>query len=275
LAFSTLLASLRFDRPNADLLSVVRDTAARYGSAVIGVVAKQTATRTYTEGSGLREPHEHDAVRFMELASAAETEFRKALSQIESLDWRTQLTFGPAYEHVANEARSADLVIAPLDQRDPFSFPSGQAEVGDLLTRLGRPILAVPAGAAGLALNQVMICWKDTREARRAVADALPLLKASKRVHLVEVAEARGVEDSRRRLADLGAWLARHGVQSDMSAELVKRSEAQQLAAVARNLGADLIVAGGFGRSPLREWAFGGVTRDLLLRADCCVLASH
>ena len=50
---------------------------------------------------------------------------------------------------------------------------------------------------------------------------------------------------------------------------------AAQLGALARDLKADLIVAGAFGHSRLREWAFGGVTRDLLLRGERCVLSSH
>jgi nucleotide-binding universal stress UspA family protein len=141
---------------------------------------------------------------------AAEQEFREALSPIENLEWRAQLTLGPADEKVANEARAADLVIAPLDNHYRLLTPSGQAEVGAL-----------------------------------------------------------------RRLANVVAWLARHGVEAHGSTALAVGTKAQQLAAVAKDVGADLIVAGAFGHSRLREWAFGGVTRNLLLSADTCVLASH
>ena len=187
MAFSTLLACLRVDKPNADLLAVVRETAERHRSAVIGLVAKQAEAHAYAGGAGPVEPPGHDLHRFMERAAAAEQEFREALSPIEPLDWRAELTLGPAYEHVANEARGADLVIAPLDQNDRHMFPSGQPEVGDLLMSLGRPLLAVPAGAGGLKLNASLVCWKESREARRAVADALPMLQASRRVDVVEI----------------------------------------------------------------------------------------
>ena len=73
----------------------------------------------------------------------------------------------------------------------------------------------------------------------------------------------------------VGDWLARNGVESHCSSEVSTGAEARQLAAIARDLKADLIVAGAFGHSRLREWAFGGVTKDLLLHADRCVLASH
>jgi nucleotide-binding universal stress UspA family protein len=267
LAFSTLLACMRIDRPNSDLLSVVSDTAERFGS-----VAKQASAHVHSRVAGPFEPQENDLHEFIERASAAETEFRGSLSKVGKLEWRPQVTFGPVSEHIANEARSADLVVAPIDDQEPSFFLSGQTRLGDLLLRLGRPVLAVPSSASGLELNEVLVCWKDSREARRAVADALPMLQASKRV---DVVEAEMVDQSRRRLDSVGDWLARNGVESHRSAEVSTGPEARQLAATARDLKADLIVAGAFGHSRLREWAFGGVTKDLLLHADCCVLASH
>ncbi len=275
MAFSTLLAYLRVDRSNADLLAVVGAVAERFGSAVIGLAARQVSTHAYIRGAGPCEPHEYDLHKFMERCSAAEQEFRAALSKVETLDWRTRMTLGPACVHVANEARAADLVVVPVDHRDRFFFPSGQADVGDLLMRVGRPILAAPAGATGLEFNQALVCFKDARETRRAVADSLPILQAMRRVSVVEIVEAKGVDDARRRLGDVGDWLARHGVESNCSAEVAQGTEAEQLAAAARDLDADLIVAGAFGHSRLREWAFGGVTRDLILRGETCVLASH
>lgn len=274
--FSTLLACLRIDRPNADLLAVVSDTAQRFGSSVIGLVAKQASAHVHNRGAGPFESQEHDLQMVTERASAAEEEFRATLSKVRNLEWRQQLTFGPVSEHVANEARSADLVVAPIDHHDHLFSPSGEAQLGDLLMRMGRPVLAVPAGASRLRLKKALVCWKDSRETRRAVADALPMLQASQQVEIVEiVADAQAVEESRRRLAAVCDWLARNGVESRFLAEVSGGAEALKLSEIANNLGADLIVAGAFGHSRLREWAFGGVTRDLLLHADRCVLASH
>ena len=197
------------------------------------------------------------------------------MAAFETLEWREQMTAGPSCDYVADEARCADLVIAPLDLRDRALFPSGQAEVGDLLMRLGRPIMTAPAGAAGFAFGQALVCSKDVREARRALADSLPFLRAMKRVKVVEVAETGTAEEAGRRLEDVRAWLARHGVESACDVLPLKAGAAAQLAALAKDLKADLIVAGAFGHSRLREWAFGGVTRDLLLRGERCVLASH
>ena len=275
LALSTLMVCLRVGRSNANVLAVAADIAKRFRSGIVGVAARQASATGYVRGAGPFEPQDHDPRKLLAQAAEAEQEFRAALSGVESLQWRVQMTFGPAYEYVADEARCADLVIAPLDGRDRAFFPSGQAEAGDLLMRLGRPILMAPAGAAGFPFRQALVCFKDVREARRALADSIPVLQAMARVTIVEIAESGSVEDARRRLGDVQVWLARNGVDAAREAVAANGSAAQQLAAVAHDLNADLIVAGAFGHSRLREWAFGGVTRDLLLRGDRCVLSSH
>jgi len=275
LTLRTVMVCMRVGRPNAELLSVAADVAGRFASRVIGVAARQVSTPAYVRGSGPVEPHDYESRRFSEQAAAAEKEFRAAMSSVETLEWRMQMTSGPACGYVADEARSADLVIAPIDIRDRPFFPSGQAEVGDLLMRLGRPVMTAPAGVAGFKFRQALVCSKDVREARRALADSLPFLQAMQRVNVVEVAEAGTAEDVGRRLNDVKAWLARHGVDAACDVLPIKAGAAFELAALASDLKADLIVAGAFGHSRLREWAFGGVTRDLILRGDRCVLSSH
>ena len=95
------------------------------------------------------------------------------------------------------------------------------------------------------------------------------------RVHVVEIAEAGAMSGAERRLDDVKAWLAFNGVQATCEAAPAVGGAAEQLATLASDLKAELIVAGAFGHSRLREWAFGGVTRDFLLRSDRCVLSSH
>jgi hypothetical protein len=275
LSFATLMVCMRVGRPNGGLLAVARDVAARFGSTVIGIAAKQVSAHAGAiRCAGPCEPHQHDLRKFAEHAAAAEDEFRTALASVGKLEWRTQMTFGPTHEHIAQEARVADLVIAPIDGHDRFFWPSGQAEIGDLLKSLGRPVLAASSEATGLGFDQALVCWKGTRETRRAVADALPLLKAMKRVDVVEIVEASAIEDSRRRLGDVGDWLARHGVQAKCSAEVARGSECARLTAMAADLRTDLVVAGAFSHGRLHEWAFGD-TRDLLTRMRRCVLASR
>ncbi|HTR14225.1 MAG TPA: universal stress protein [Roseiarcus sp.] len=277
MTFATVMACLDVDRSNANLLGVVGAVARRFGSRVIGVAARQASGHfVQARAGGLSEPLEHDTRKFRDLAGQAEAEFRAALGDVARLEWRRIFTAGPVHEQIADEARSADLVVSTIEGDGRFFFPSGQAAVGDLLMRLGRPVLAAPPEASTLEFKEAFVCWKDTREARRAVADALPALKASERVTVIEIVKAADELDrARRGLADLSDWLAIHEVPATCMAEIGSGTEAQQLAAIAKDLKADVVVAGAFGHSRLREWAFGGVTSDLLLRADCCVLASH
>jgi nucleotide-binding universal stress UspA family protein len=269
------MVCVRVGRANAELLRVAATVAKRTGARLVGVAARQMSIHAYVRGVGPFEPNDYDPHKFIDEAGKAEQEFRAALQDFEAVDWRMQITSGPAYQYVADEARCADLVIAPIDGRERTFFPSGQAEVGDLLMRLGRPIMTVPSGTEGFAFRQALVCFKEVREARRAVADSLPILQLMKQVRVVEVVENGTRQEAERRLADIRGWLAKHDVDSVCEALGAKGVASHQLPALARELGADLIVAGAFGHSRLREWAFGGVTRDLLLRSDCCVLSSH
>ena len=263
------------DRSNTELLAVVADLVQRFSAAVIGLWARQLSMHSSIMAIGPGEPSGHEPDKFGERAAALEAEFRTALSMVSNLRWRAQMTAGPTSQYVANEARAADLLVAAVEPGERMFSSSSEIEVTDLLMRGGRPILMAPAGAAGLKLARALVCWKDSREARRAVADALPILKASQAVDVVELVSDHEIEPARRRLADVGDWLARHGVEANCLASPLDGTEAAHLAAIAKDLDIDLIVAGAFGHSRLREWAFGGVTRDLLVRAERCTLVSH
>ena len=270
---STLMACMSTDRSNTELLAVVADLAQRFSVAVIGVWARPLSMHSSIMAIGPGEPSGHEPDKFRERAAALEAEFRTALSMVSNL--RTQMTAGPTSQYVANEARAADLLVAAVEPGERMFSSSSEIEVTDLLMRGGRPILMAPAGAAGLKLARTLVCWKDSREARRAVADALPILKASQAVDVVELVSDYEIEPARSQLADVGDWLAGHGVEASCVATPLSGAESAHLAAIANDLEADLIVAGAFGHSRLREWAFGGVTRDLLVRAERCTLVSH
>lgn len=275
MSIASLTACLQLDRPNAGVLGVARHVAKRFGSRVIGLAAKQASIHVAGRGVGPSEPHEHELQKFKDCARTVEEEFRSLFPNGDENPWRAQLTFGPASEFIAADARSADLIVISTGRHELLLFPSGHPEPGDLLMRLGRPLLCVPEGVSALPLTHALICWKDSREARRAIVDAVPLLQAAERVDVVEIVEPRRIEDAEARLSEIAAWLAGHRIEASCAAETSHGPESVQLGEIARARGADLIVAGAFGHSRLREWAFGGVTRDLVLNSDRCVLASH
>jgi nucleotide-binding universal stress UspA family protein len=119
------------------------------------------------------------------------------------------------------------------------------------------------------------VAWKDTRESRRALADALPLLQRALEVVVLEVCPEQDMGCSAARVADVILGLRRHGVTARPQTAIKQGSTADTIMAQADNMGAALIVAGGYGHSRFGEWVFGGVTRTLLEQERRFVLFSH
>lgn len=189
------------------------------------------------------------------------------------VDWRCSMEF-PS-EYIAREARAADLVIISREREtfDPYIFP----DPGALLLRVGRPVLAVPPGVNSVNGRRVVVAWKDTREARRAIQDALPFLERADQVILTEVCESVDeVTPSQNRLRDVTRYLASHRITAVV--ERVRPVEGTAISSLLRLVqdeSADLIVAGAYGHSRLGEWIFGGMTQALLAQSPVCCLFSH
>jgi nucleotide-binding universal stress UspA family protein len=145
-----------------------------------------------------------------------------------------------------------------------------------VLLKLGRPALIVAPGVASLRAEHVVVAWKNTREARRAVLDAIPFLRAAKRVSVVEVRSGNEERNALARIDEVIRYLARHRIIAESRPILHRdRSDADQLLQFALNEDADLLVAGAYGHSRLGEWIYGGMTRDILASSPLCCLMSH
>ncbi len=148
----------------------------------------------------------------------------------------------------------------------------------NLLIGSGRPILLVPPNYHGKTpFTRAVIAWQPSRETTRAVHDALPLLKTAESVDILvvdpEIGEfAHGEQPG----ADIAAHLAKHGLKVQVFRRpRMGHSVAASILQHAQEVGADLLVAGGYGHSRFREFMLGGVTRDLLRLAHLPVLFSH
>jgi nucleotide-binding universal stress UspA family protein len=134
----------------------------------------------------------------------------------------------------------------------------------------GRPVLFAPPDIDHLSAKRIIIGWKDSRESRRAVWDALPLLKGAQEVLVVSVGSDNHAAK------DVAAYLRNHRVQvSALNQPAPVRSAGDELLRIAEQETSDLIVCGAYGHSRAREWVFGGVTRDLLNHASVCCLMVH
>ena len=187
------------------------------------------------------------------------------------VEWRSAVDFPT--EFVVRQARAADLLIIGPD-RTGDSYRS--LDPGTVIIQAGRPVLLVPTGVDSLHARRILVCWKNTRETRRAVRDALPLLRRAEEVLAVHVAETGWQFDSGSDVEDAARYFARHDIKVRTKIEgHSKSSIAAALIRAAKEQGADVIVAGGYGRSRLGEFVFGGVTRELLATSPICCLFSH
>lgn len=120
------------------------------------------------------------------------------------------------------------------------------------------------------------MAWKDVREARRAVFDALPILAAAKEVTIAEIPEQdTDRADALSRVADVAAWLRSHGIVATTNVPEKPAGVSEQLDKIAANVGAGAVIAGAYGRSRFREWVLGGVTRHLATGSRRCAFLSR
>ena len=180
-------------------------------------------------------------------------------------------------EALATHARYVDLVIlGQFDPDDPAAEPRYLPQ--QVILGCGRPALVVPyIGPAATFGERAMVAWDASREAARAVNDALPLLERAKAVSVVTVnADARPFGHGEEPGADIGLHLARHGIK--VAVERVEARELDAANAILSHLasqGADLLVMGAYGHSRMREFVLGGVTRTILAEMTVPVLMSH
>jgi nucleotide-binding universal stress UspA family protein len=137
-------------------------------------------------------------------------------------------------------------------------------------------VLVVPTDVDSLKAERVVVGWTDTREARRALRDSLPLIRESLSVVIIEIVDFGGEKQAQTHIDDVARYLARHHIAVTVRTTAYSAGSVQaELIRVAEEINADLIVAGGYGHSRLGEWIFGGVTQGLLATSPVCCLLSH
>jgi nucleotide-binding universal stress UspA family protein len=274
MSYATILVQVDADGDMGGRVRLAAGLANQFQSHLIGVAAWMPRPAFAVEGVVIDpEPTEEEMAQMRALLGKRGDQFRAAAGrEPNKIEWRSSLEFPT--EFVAREARAADLIIIGRDRTsyDPYR----STDSGALVLRTGRPVLTVPPGVDRIAGKRVVVAWKDSREARRALQDALPFLHHAKEVILLEITEKGTEQESHLRLKDVAGYLARHKIMP--VAERVRPIEGTASNALLRLVeeeSVDLIVAGAYGHSRMGEWIFGGMTQDLLARSPVCCLLSH
>lgn len=274
-----ILVHLDGGAPAAGRLALAAGLARRHGAHLVGLFVVDVITPALGGAEGgaalaqLIDQMRNDA---LETGRGVEAAFAATLSR-EGIAGEWRLAEGATQELVALHGRYADLLV--LGQADPEAdATAGAAVVSAALFGTGRPVLVVPhSGRFDAVGRRVLVGWNASREASRAVHDALPLLAGAELVTIAAVNPRRGLgAHGDEPGADIARHLARHGVTVQ-----VEHSTAPEIGAGdillnrAADLSADLLVVGAYGHSRLREMFLGGVTRTLLQQMTVPVLLSH
>jgi nucleotide-binding universal stress UspA family protein len=274
MGFKSLMVHLDPGRSNENLLLCAADLAERFDARVIGITACSPPITAYADIVASGELFEMERDEIEQETVSAESEFEAAFRGRKThVEWRSAKDDADVTRYIARQARNADLLLTSVVQDDPFDRTRA-AHIGALVMQIGRPVLLVPSVARIAGLARVLVAWKDTRDTRRAVADALPLLRQAD-VTIAEVANQGHMEAARRHLDDVVAWFMQHGVAAKAYPVASTGDDATDLSTTADRERCDLIVAGAYGHSRVREWMLGGVTKDLLMSSRRCALVSH
>lgn len=280
MSYKSLLVLVDLSPAGAHRMTFAAALAARFGARLIGLcIIAPIDGPGYAGGLTLervvREETEHaqaDAVKAQRLFEAAGR--RHGIGT----DWR--LATGFPSEQAALHVRCADLAI--IGQPDRKVPPSSFAlEPDELVFAAGAPVIVVPGAAEGDTIGQrILVAWNTSREATRAVNDALPLLATAESVDIMVVNAGAGRRGVPNQDAEPGADVVSHLAHHDIAAKVhleqaLHEGVGERLLTRAAELRADLIVLGAYGHSRLREMVLGGVTQYVLDHATVPFLMSR
>ncbi|MGB3386798.1 MAG: universal stress protein [Pseudaminobacter sp.] len=261
--YNTIMVHLDIDLPATPRLAFAWDIANRFDADLIAFSAADPhlVASGDLDGSAAVEAVRQQVEQIEERLRDLKSEFDSFAQDNNKMSWRE--TVGDPTRHLAVHARAADLVITgPGNDKSPSRLRT--IDPGDLILSAGRPILFANEDYRPMTAENILVAWKDTREARRAVVDAMPFLTGARRV-LVAATEEDDRTLARSSAADMVRFLMKHGVKAHSNiSDLGRADTTETLLELAVEFGADLTVSGGYGHSRLREWIFGGVTRGLL-----------
>lgn len=268
--YANILVSADLGDAAPDRIRLAAGLARRFEATLTGAAAHKVPApilvRDIYDAVEQEERNKAEVLAILEQASAL---FERGAGDDIRTEWQAALA-GPI-THLIEQARAADLVV--VGRRGPDDADPGPLGVppGPVLMEAGRPVLVAPPRLVHLKAARIVVAWKDGSQARRAVAAALPFIRDADEVFVATVGS-----DPRHEGAEaVAGHLARHGAHATTHLLRAAGNEGGEILDFVLRQDADLIVMGAYGHSRLREWVFGGVTRDVLDRSPVCCLMSH
>jgi nucleotide-binding universal stress UspA family protein len=275
MSYAAIMTHVQADPEAAPRLKCAVGLARRFDAAILGVAAEMIPPLAFDGGFYSLEG---DWVGAMRKTIGERLEVARKVFQEETQGMGDKAQFRSGMKMpspaIAEASRAADLIVAggrPRGRIDAYR----DSEPAQLAIASGRPVLVAPPTARPFLGKCVVLAWKDTREARRAMSDAMPFFNAAERVVVLAVSSKDGLEQAQVEVADVADQLRRHGAPAEGRAEAHDHPNGFEILRHAAQEGADLVVLGAYGHTRLGEWVFGGVTFDLLQQDDVYLLFSH
>lgn len=270
MSIASIMVSVDSGRASAHRVRLAADLADRFEAALTGIAARRIPGPGPADNiEAAQAAYDEERAKLAAELDQAKEIFDHNVAPAARTGWRQAEAGAEAF--LVQQARGADLVVVG---RNPAEGGAREmaADPGTVLMEVGRPVLVAPPGLERLKAARIVVAWKDAPESRRAVTAALPFVARADQVFVVSAgADARfeGAEEVSELLARHGAHVTTHFL--DAAAGAI----AEEILRFANRQDADLVVMGGYGRSRLHEWLFGGVTRDILQVSPFCCLMSH
>jgi nucleotide-binding universal stress UspA family protein len=278
MTYRTIVVHVGADARRKERLDVACGLAAAFEAHLVGLFALTEFMVPFAVGGNAGAVIEAERRWRDDVAREAKRDFDAAAQRagLQTAEWRRSERGALGAARLS--ARYADLVVVGQHDRDRSAeerMPGFFVE--DLALSAGRPILVVPyAGHFPRLGSRVLVAWNASREAARALTDALPLLQRARSVEVVAFEPQRSDADHGAEPgADIALYLARHGVKVTAARQQAGIDIGAQILSRAADSDADLIVMGAYGHSRAREIVLGGATRSLLEAMTVPVLMAH
>ncbi|WP_224702273.1 universal stress protein [Devosia aquimaris] len=256
-----IVVGLNVEMDQPELLSLAVDLATQHKATLTGFSSAQPPVTTTVGAGDVAGALYVEQMQVIEQGVArAKEHFLAAVPDTIAHKWVGGVQW-PA-NGLIDLARTTDLIVLGASENKGQDAASA-IDIGEVLLGAGRPVLIAAEGAGKVVGDKIVVAWKDTKEARRAIVDALPFLKAASDVQVLVIDEGN-LASERASMQDAVAWLQSHDVKARGDVLPNEGGVAETIAKAAKDAGADLVVSGAYGHSRLRQWLVGGMTRGLL-----------